>query len=161
MKRLIFSFLATLAVISCQQEEPLHEKQEIRFVATNETKAKSTLDNESVLWDEGDKIQILWAGGETESSAIVSSDRKVAEFVANVDQADEYYAVYPYAASASLESGKILIDLPENQTGAFKDCNITVAKANEKNELVFRHAVGYVEFSVWKIRAGTTCFITI
>ena len=150
MKRPIFYFLAILAITSCQQEEPLHEneRQEIRFVATHETKTKSTLVGESILWDEGDKIKILWNNGETESSALVGDDRSVAEFVASVDQADAYYAVYPYTANTSLADEKILIELPQNQTGAFKDCNIIVAKADEENNLALRHAVGYVEFSV-------------
>ena len=90
------------------------------------------------------------------SEAQVVGDKSFAEFSASVPENHDYYAVYPYAATASLTAGRVSVEVPETQTGTFADANITVAKADSENTLAFRHVVGYVEFITEK--TGTVEF---
>ena len=46
--------------------------------------------------------------------------------------------------------------VPEVQTGLFKDNNIIVAKADENNQMQFRHTLSYLEFTIDK--AGELTF---
>ena len=148
---------AVLVLASCQREEMNDEARiDVTFVAKNEGRTKTTLVNDNVLWEVDDQIKILWEGGSVQSVARVGDDRAFAEFSASVPEGQEYYAVSPYAAASSLTGGKISVSVPQSQGGTFANANITVAKADEENGLMFRHVVGYVEFITEK--AGTVEF---
>lgn len=150
MKKSFYILLTTLlAVTACQQEE-LQVRKEITFLATSEQDTKTVLEGEKILWDSGDEIKVLWEGGAVKSVAKVGDNRSVAEFTAMVEESDSYYAVHPYVINSTLSDGRIVVVVPENQGGAFGDANITVAKADDNNEMAFMHLVGYVEFAVDK-----------
>ena len=161
MKNLKYIFIAVIFVLaSCQREE--HKEQsdskiDVTFVATSENSTKTPLVNDNVLWEGGDQIRILWDGGSVMSEALVGDNREVAEFTASVDEGKTYYAVSPYAVKSSLVADDMLtVEVPQNQAGTFTGANIAVAKADEQNNLMFKHIVGYVEFSADK--AGTVEF---
>lgn len=149
MKNFKYILIAAFGVfISCQSEEMNDDaRKDVTFIARNEANTKTALVSDHVLWEEGDQIKLLWNGGAVMSEARVGDDKAVAEFVASVPDNQEYYAVSPYAATSSLSVGRISIEVPENQHGTFASANITVAKADGQNNLMFRHAVGYVEFA--------------
>ena len=161
MNNLKYILIAALLVFaSCQHEEHKDMSDsgiDVTFVATSESRTKTTLANDHVLWEEGDQIKVLWNGGYVKSEARVGDNREVAEFTAKVAEAQKYYAISPYAVKSSLVADDILsVEVPQNQTGAFAGANITVAKADEQYNLTFKHVVGYVEFSTDK--AGTVEF---
>ena len=152
MMNLKYIFIAALVVLaSCQVEE--HEEKndanvDVTFVARNEAKVKTTLnEDDKVLWDEEDQIAILWDGGSVMSEARLGTDRSVAEFTARVPAGKDYYAVYPYSDELSLTTAGIAVEVPHSQSGTFAGANITVAKADKQNNLTFKHVVGYVEFT--------------
>ena len=148
---------AVLVSASCQREEMnMETRVDVTFVASHESRTKTSLVNENVLWESGDQIKILWNGGDAMSEARVGDDRSVAEFSASVPEGYDYYAVSPYAAESSLAGDVLTVVIPQNQTGTFAGANITVAKADAENGLKFRHAVGYVEFTTEKV--GTVEF---
>ena len=150
-------FATFLAFVSCQHEEAINDVRiDVTFIAQSEGRTKTVLANDYVLWDEGDQIKIMWEGGSAVSEARVGDDRTTAEFAASVPENQAYYAVTPHTVSSALTSDRITIDVPQNQTGTFAGANIAVAKADEQNHLMFRHAVGYVEFTTDK--AGTVEF---
>ena len=148
---------AVLVSASCQREEMnMETRVDVTFVASHESRTKTSLVNDNVLWESGDQIKILWNGGDAMSEARVGDDRSVAEFSASVPEGYDYYAVSPYAAESSLAGDVLTVVIPQNQTGTFAGANITVAKADAENGLKFRHAVGYVEFTTEKV--GTVEF---
>ena len=158
MKNFRYIFIAAILVFaSCQREEMNRDVRiDVTFVAQNEAGTRTVLVNDHVLWEDGDQVRFLWNGGSVMSDARVGDNKEIAEFVASVQEAEEYYAVSPYAATSSLTEGTISIEVPQEQGGTFASANITVAKADAENSLIFRHAVGYVEFVTEK--AGTVEF---
>ena len=147
---------ALLVLFSCQHEEMGDARVDVTFRAVSEARTKTVLVNELVLWEEGDQVRLLWDGGSVMSQARVGDDRAMAEFDASVPEGYEYYAVSPYSAVSSLAADRISIEVPQVQAGTFAGANITVAKSDSQNNIVFRHAVGYVEFETEK--TGTVEF---
>ena len=150
------SIAALLMSASCQHEEITDTKVDVTFVAKAERRTKTALVNDHVLWEEGDRINVLWNGGSTESEARVGDDRSIAEFTASVPEGMAYYAVTPASVTSSLTVGRISIVVPQEQGGLFADANIAVAKADDQHNMTFMHAVGYVEFTTDKV--GTVEF---
>ena len=149
---------ALLLSASCQREEMNEDARiDVTFIAKSEAHTKTALVNDYVLWDEGDQINVLWDGGSVMSEARVGDDRSVAEFTASVPESQEYYAVSPYAVESSLAAGRISVQVPQNQDGTFAGANITVAKADDQNNLIFKHVVGYVEFTTEKVGTVEFC----
>ena len=157
MKNFRYILIAALLVsVSCQDEKIYDAKVDVTFVAKNEAGTRTSLVNDKVLWDDGDQIKVLWNGGSVMAEARVGDDRAEAAFSASVSEGKEYYAVSPYAAESSMTADVITVLVPQRQTGTFAGANFTVAKADDKNNMTFRHVVGYVEFMTDK--AGTVEF---
>lgn len=148
MTDLKYIFIAALLVLASCQGEEYEEKNDaninVTFVARNEAKVKTTLNqDDSVLWEEEDKIKIIWEGGSVMAEACLGDDKSVAEFTATVPAGKDYYAVYPYSDEVSLTKDGVVVDIPQSQSGTFAGANITVAKADKQNNLEFKHVVGY------------------
>ena len=157
MKNFRYILIAALLVsVSCQDEKIYDAKVDVTFVAKNEAGTRTSLVNDKVLWDDGDQIKVLWNGGSVMAEARVGDDRAEAAFSASVSEGKEYYAVSPYAAESSMTADVITVRVLQRQTGTFAGANFTVAKADDKNNMTFRHVVGYVEFMTDK--AGTVEF---
>ena len=118
----------------------------------NSTQCKTSLNDETVLWESGDAIKVLW--GENSSNKAVGRPygyNGSAEFTTTVGDADAYYGVYPYDALSTLNGGKLQVTIPAQQTGLFKESNIIVAKADEDNVMNFKHVLSYIEFTIDKV----------
>lgn len=167
MKQIFIYILTAIALffsLSCSKAE--HEsgvtapgKRPLTFTA-DITATKTTLgDDWSVSWAEGDEVSILWKGGRAEAPAVIS-DGKV-YFSAVVDEADEYYAVYPSDIKASIDdSGELSFEIPSTQSGKFEDCAIITAKTTlESLDFgTFKSAVSLVRFVITGDSYGQVVF---
>ena len=172
MKKSILLFaLAALALTACQEEiapEGNHETPtvdqttdsaepqvkdyplELNFVTPNMVDGKTTLvDGTKVNWVADDMIKVFWAEGKSNpAKAVISDDASTATFSVQVEEADAYYAVYPYTDRENLSGDVITVEVPSVQGGTFADANIMLAKADANNNLPFKHLVGLLEFEV-------------
>ena len=102
-----------------------------------------------VLWLSGDQINLFAEG--TSYMLETSDDGANASFTGNVPVASEYYALYPYNASASINSGIISTSLPSSQKpvagGIDDDLNIMVAHAND-NQLSFKNVCSIIRINI-------------
>ena len=156
MKKIVYILSVALAAAACSKpespvtnpepQEPVTGKVEFTAVFGEAPVMKSELSGESVLWKAGDEISILWDGGNTTAQADAAGAQ--ANFSANVDEASEYFAVYPSKASVSLSKGALTVGIPAEQNGAFEDVNIAIAKTTERS-LVFKNlcALGKITLS--------------
>lgn len=158
MKNLFLISIASLvSFAACQKPDvqAFTEKSEKTFVAHCESGLKTVLNNTSVMWQSGDQVRILWNGGSVVASANAYNYGAYAEFTAKVDEADVYYAVYPSSSTSSLSEGKLTFDVSATQGGSFADASLLCAKADDQNNLRFRHLVGYLEFTTDEIGVYT------
>ena len=156
MKKIVYILSVALAAAACSKpespvtnpepQEPVTGKVEFTAVFGEAPVVKSELSGESVLWKAGDEISILWDGGNTTAQADAAGAQ--ANFSASVDDASEYFAVYPSKASVSLSKGALTVGIPAEQNGAFEDVNIAIAKTTERS-LVFKNlcALGKITLS--------------
>lgn len=154
---MIFAAAATVFA-SCAKEiegvEP-QEKESMSFTAfvdeaaSTKTSLTSTYD---VVWNSSDAISVFANEENTKFSATnLQDDGKTATFVGLAAHADTYYAVYPYAETASMSGNKVTMTLPSSQkpvAGSFDPAaNISAAKSSG-SDLYFRNAGAIVGFSV-------------
>ena len=153
-KAFYFAFIAALTLFACTKEEtnPSEEKDTTPevpgatvFTASIESSVKTSLDGLKVNWVEDDEIKIMWDGGSATAEA--SKDGADATFKAVVDDADAYYAVYP-SSRASFDGTNITATIPAEQTGAFADSDIMLAKTTDGATLPFKHLAGIIRFTL-------------
>ena len=156
MKKIVYILSVALAAAACSKTEyptnnpepqdPMTGKVEFSATFGEAPDAKSALSGTSVLWEAGDEISILWNGGQTTAQADAAGAQ--ANFPATVDQASEYFAVYPSAASVFLNEGALTVGIPAEQNGAFEDANIAIARTTDYT-LVFKNlcALGKITLS--------------
>ena len=159
MKKYFMIFAAALLSFAACQEEMSPETTpnedeifdypiEMTFTAGNEAATKTLLSGSSITWESDDQIKVLWSEtGYNMAIAEPFGENTCAKFTTNVQEAEAYYAVHPYAAESSYSEGNIVVTIPSEQGGAFENANIAVAKATENYAFPFRHLVGIVEFS--------------
>ncbi|MBE6251661.1 MAG: hypothetical protein E7111_08465 [Bacteroidales bacterium] len=156
MKKIVYILSVALAAAACSKtENPANNNEaqepgagtvEFSAVFGEAPVVKSELSGTSVLWNVGDEISILWNGGSTTAKADAAGAQ--ANFSATVDEAAEYFAVYPSAASVTLSEGSLTVGIPAEQNGAFEDANIAIARTSD-NTLVFKNlcALGKITLS--------------
>ena len=156
MKKIAYILSVALVAAACSKtENPVNNNElqqpaigEVKFSAVfgEEAIVKSELSGSKVLWKAGDEISIIWNGGSTTAQA--DADGEKANFPATVDVASEYFAIYPSAASVTLNDGTLTVGIPAAQHGVFGDANIAIARTSERN-LVFKNlcALGKITLS--------------
>ena len=156
MKKIAYILSVALVAAACSKtENPVNNNDlqqpaigEVKFSAVfgEETIVKSELSGSKVLWKAGDEISIIWNGGSTTAKA--DADGEEANFPATVDAASEYFAIYPSAASVTLNEGVLTVGIPAQQHGVFGDANIAIARTADRN-LVFKNlcALGKITLS--------------
>ena len=156
MKKIAYFLSVALMAAACSKTENPVNNNEPQQPATGEVEfsavfgevpvAKSELSGSKVLWKAGDEISIIWDGGRTTAQA--DTDGEKANFPATVDAASEYFAIYPSAASVTLNEGALTVGIPAQQNGAFEDANIAIARTSERS-LVFKNlcALGKITLS--------------
>ena len=99
-----------------------------------------------ISWVEGDEIDILFSDKVTKSKA--ESSGESTEFVAKVDAADHYYAVYPSSAG-SLNGKELTVTIPATQTisSGFGSAHYAAAVAVDNN-FAFKNLCGWIKFTI-------------
>ena len=162
MKKIYHFTLAAAAMVcaamSCTQETPETPTQTPvetpaavtwRFCANVEspvTKMAYDATERAFAWEDNDEVRILWADGSTTATAALNAGR--AEFTPAgtlPSEGTEVWLVYPSDMAASLNSGKLEVDMP-----AILDCpDYFVAKALVGDATVdFNHPFCYYKFTV-------------
>lgn len=111
--------------------------------------SKTILDGNSVLWQCGDAVSIF--DGTYNNKFITDTDGNGAVFSGKARAAETYYAVYPYNADFSLNSGKIRAVIPTIQTafldGFAPEMNVSVGMTDD-TYLEMKNVCGYVKFRI-------------
>lgn len=99
-----------------------------------------------ISWVKDDEIAILFSDKVTTSKA--ESSGESTEFVAKVDAADEYYAVYPSSAG-SLNGNELTVTIPATQTisSGFGSAHYAAAVAVDNN-FAFKNLCGWIKFTI-------------
>lgn len=161
-KHMTIFAIAMIAFSSCQEQTPVPDNDEVlntveKTFYSVDGFTKVLLNNTQVLWEKGDKIDVLWDGGKTNAVADPFNSSLQASFKAHVSEnAQIFYAVHPSSEASSLTAGKITVEVPSVQDGTFSSASIAVAKADENDFLAFKHMVSFVEFTIDK--CGTLTF---
>ncbi len=111
---------------------------------------KTSLDDHSILWTAGDAISIFDGDGNRQFTTTGSGTS--AEFSGEaMSTATEFYALYPYAASASLSSGAILTTLTAEQAavdGSFADDLYIMVGKTDGESLAMKNVCSIVKFAI-------------
>ena len=157
--------IAMIAFSSCQEQTPVPDNDEVlntveKTFYSVDAFSKVLLNSTQVLWEKGDKIDVLWDGGKTNAVADPFNSSLQASFKAHVSEnAQIFYAVHPSSEASSLttaDADKITVEVPSVQDGTFSSASIAVAKADQNDFLAFKHMVSFVEFTIDK--CGTLTF---
>lgn len=161
-KYIMFGAIAIIAISSCQDQISVPEDDKTLYPVEKtfysvDGFTKVLLNSTQVLWEKGDRIDVLWDGGKTNAVADPYNSSLEARFTTYVSEdAQIFYAVHPSSEASSLTAGKITVDVPSVQDGTFSSASIAVAKADENDFLAFKHMVSFVEFTIDK--CGTLTF---
>ena len=154
--------IAMIAFSSCQEQTPVPDNDEVlntveKTFYSVDAFSKVLLNSTQVLWEKGNKIDVLWDGGKTYAVADPFNSSLQASFKAYVSEnAQTFYAVHPSSEASSLDGGKVTVAVPAVQDGTFSSASIAVAKADQNDFLAFKHMVSFVEFTIDK--CGTLTF---
>lgn len=161
-KHMTILAIAMITFSSCQEQNPVPDKDEVLYTVEKtfysvDGFSKVLLNSTQVLWEKGDKIDVLWDGGRTNAVADPYNSSLEASFKAHVSEdAQIFYAVHPSSESSSLDGGKVTVAVPAVQDGTFSSASIAAAKADANDHLAFKHMVSFVEFTIDK--CGTLTF---
>ena len=161
-KHMTILAIAMIAFSSCQEQTPVPDNGAVAYPVEKtfysvDGFSKVLLNSTQVLWEKGDKIDILWDGGKTNAVADPYNSSLEASFKTNVSEdAQIFYAVHPSSEASSLKDGKITVEVPSVQDGTFSSASIAAAKADANDYLAFKHMVSFVEFTIDK--CGTLTF---
>ena len=161
-KHMTILAIAMIAFSSCQEQNPVPDNDAVAYPVEKtfysvDGFSKVLLNSTQVLWEKGDKIDVLWDGGKTNAVADPFNSSIQASFTTHVSEdAQIFYAVHPSSESSSLTAGKITVEVPSVQDGTFSSASIAAAKADANDHLAFKHMVSFVEFTIDK--CGTLTF---
>ena len=170
-KTIIYIFAAIAVTVSCTDTITPQGGVKTELTASAESQdglTRTSLDNgSSVLWSEGDKLGVLYrcepAGFNDEFTLTEGAGQLKGKFegaMTSVEAAD-YYAVYPFSASAEITSTAIRIPVASTQkysAGSFSaGVNLSVARFTyeERSQLSFKNLCGILRLLL-KGQAGTT-----
>ena len=174
MKFFLFA-AAAVAAISCAKElspienanpTPEVERVPMMFTASyaETTETKVALDeNGATVWQPGDKIMVISAYGDAnEFEAIeVTNGGKSATFKGLIENANEYYAVYPASAYKGTPeyvtemqdgkpTGKLVVEVPNVQqavAGTFHPSAILCIANTKGTNFTFKHSCAFLKFN--------------
>lgn len=157
-------FLAIMAILSasCAKEELKETTQNNGTVTIKATVPATDGDSRTSISDNGDKTwSVLWTdddaisvNGKASTSAVLSEDRKSAQFTLPVIDVP-YKAIYPASAASSEEPLTVTVPPIQNyvEGGIDPSSAIMLAYSETANQaLAFHHAMAYLKINV----KGTT-----
>ena len=161
-KYMTFCAIAMIAFTSCQDRisapdnDDAFDSVEKTFYSVDGF-TKVLLNSTQVLWEKGDKIDVLWNGGRAIAFADPYNSSLGARFTTYVSEdAQTFYAVHPSSEASLLADGKVKVEVPHVQDGTFSSASIAAARADDNDFLLFKHLVSFVEFTIDK--CGTLKF---
>ena len=137
---------------SCAKEDralSVNDSTKKTFFAQTENTRTALGESNSVEWLAGDQIN-LFANG-TSYQLEADNAGTDASFTGDVPSASEYYALYPYSASATISAGVIKTILPVEQTpaaGSFADNTGIMIAYTTSDILSFKHVCSYIKVVV-------------
>lgn len=116
---------------------------------TDETKTtigELSASKRTISWEKDDEIAIFFNDKSTTSKALTAG--ATTTFKAKVDDAPNYYAVYPSTAGAH-SAGEVTISIPSTQDvrAGFRSAHYAAAVAKEGN-LAFKNVCGWLRFTI-------------
>lgn len=154
MKRItLLLAISLVALFSCNKEKeltpvpekPVEEGTTVFSASVEDPATKTSINGKKVSWNEGDTISLFGEGTEATGEAASTGSTSNFPVTGTVGEAP-YWAVYP-AGCGAYASKTLKVTVPAEQTGAFADANIMVAKSNDEN-LAFKHLCGLLKFTV-------------
>lgn len=162
---MIISLAAALAFAGCAKELEAPEGQDLHqmsFSGRVDTGigTRTALSDYSVVWTTGDHISVFSGDGTGHdfASSAIREDATglaggLATFTGAAEQADTYYALYPYNASATMSGSVVTTVLPTVQTAVANSfatgTNISAAKTEGgSNTMQFLNAGAIMSVSV-------------
>ena len=155
-KNLILCAVAAVVLSACAKEiapeiSGSQNLKTVTFEADASTQTKTTLvDGTKVYWTAGDQIYVKGAQEPFTNSLAEGETAARAAFTGEVEEAETYYAVYPYVESwaGTVATTNIpVIQVAENGTFG-EGYNITAAKtAGQEMAFGFKNTLGHVKFT--------------
>ena len=158
---LILGSAVCMLALACTKETPvLIEESPVKLVPITFTvdnqATKTSLDyynEKAVIWTSGDRVAIFDNnGGKVENQSFEVANDKIEAMVH--DGATEFYALYPYNASATISGNNVVTTyIPSEQTaveGSFGN-NVNVAVAHTTTEdklLTFKNTCALLKFTI-------------
>lgn len=163
IRNYFFAASAIVLAASCVKENTPESSEKnlvnyvpMEFSTAVETKTELTAEGK-VNWLAGDQISIIdnSPAAETHNNqfTVVAGGSSSAIFTGTVpEDADEFYALYPYKSNASITDGSLSASLPANQNaklGSFADdLAFMIAKADADNKLSFKNVCSHIKFTL-------------
>lgn len=164
MKKTMIVSIMAMAVavmcVSCAKEEISSVGQKQVFTASS-FDAKTTLSGTSVLWINGDVINVYNGtnGAGAEFTTTLSSPAAKADFTGTgaTKIGDYYYAFYPAAAfpanpSRGFSNKYVYFTIPQEQTAVMgqlpASTNVMVARSGDEKNFTFNHCAAFIKFTV-------------
>lgn len=149
---ILLGAFAMIIAASCAKEDralSVNDSTKKTFFAQTENTRTALGESNSVEWLAGDQIN-LFANG---TSYLLEAENAGTEasFSGDVPSASEYYALYPYSASATISAGVIKTILPVEQTpaaGSFADNTGIMIAYTTSDILSFKHVCSYIKVVV-------------
>lgn len=153
MKKISIIALVALAA-SCAQigtENPAQGNKLVPMIFSARSNAvRTSLSDHTINWTEGDCISVF--DGEGNRQFTTEGSGPSADFTGEVSpSATEFYALYPYSATASLSSGSILTTLPAAQNavdGSFAENLYIMAGKAESTSLSMKNVCSLVKLTI-------------
>jgi len=148
--------IAAMAIVSCSKEiENNAETPEAKLfpmtiTATSTDTKTELIDRVSIKWLSTDKLSVFDGKGNREFKS--NGVGKTVTFSGDADEAETYYAIYPYNAEANLTGTTVTTTLASEQqakAGSFADgLNINASKAAATEDFHFTNVLSVAKVSV-------------
>lgn len=152
-KSIIATVFAVAAVsVSCTKVPEQGGGISMVFHAGSEALTRTSLaEGNAVVWEPGDAISLFDPSG-TNNIFTTEDSGTSADFAGEVSGQGVYYALYPYNVEAGISGSVISTVLPSSQEaeeGGFRTgLNLSVAKSDAQDRLLFKNACALVKFTL-------------
>lgn len=165
----VFGAAAAFASVACSVETmtpstsadtrvPMEFSAGISDDGTADSKT-SINSNLNVLWSEGDAISVFDGTYNNKFDLTSGADSKSGSFSGSANEVSEYFALYPYSASALYANNTITASLPSQQystvDGSFETMLYPSVAKTSGTSMIFRNIAGLVRVTVNNLPDGT------
>lgn len=146
---IVLGTAAAALLVSCSKPESSIAPK-ARFTAgVEQTKTQLDDDGISVIWNEGDKINVF--GGGQNKEYVAEAGGAFTTFTGDAIDATEFYGIYPYNSGNKIEGSVISTSVPVEQSPVpdsfASNAGILVAHTTG-TAFEFKHVLGYISVTV-------------